>query len=222
MLKLSASQFRADWHLRFVNLNRSGSLIQAGLLACIFLLASCQSPTQRNSEAPASNAPPPNYGSKIGVAVRTASHACVQIANANLAPDSPITLVVPTSPQSFTQAQIKAPSNDSCPITKDLNANASSYEISLPADSNIPKQVPMIAVAGTSSPFTMQNGSVTADPEQNGQHWTFRECTANDGIYLSVWGGAPLASAFLWHGHYYEAGNPELGPACTAREMAGS
>ena len=152
--------------------------------------------------------------------MRTGSRTCVQISNSNLAPDSPITLVVPSAPQTFTQAQIKAPSNNACPITQDLNASASSYEISTPADSSIPKLVPMIAVAGTTAPFAMQDSNVTADLDQNGQHRTFRECSANDGIYLTVWSGAPLASPLLWHAHYYEAGNPSLGPACTPRETA--
>jgi hypothetical protein len=130
--------------------------------------------------------------------------------------------VVPTAPQTFTQAQIKDPSKNACPITQDLNANASSYEINLPADSNLPKLVPMIAVVGSTSAFTLQNDNVTADLDQNGQHRTFRECSANDGVYLTVWTGAPLASPLLWHGHYYESGNPALGPSCSPREMAGS
>jgi hypothetical protein len=123
----------------------------------VVLLASCGSAPKRNSEAPASSAPAAaNYAPKIGIAVRTASRTCAQIANANLAPDSPITLVIPTAPQSFTQAQVKAPSASACPITKDLNANVSSYELNIPADAAVPKQVPMFAVVGTSAPFTIQ------------------------------------------------------------------
>ncbi|MGC2659280.1 MAG: hypothetical protein WA324_15065 [Bryobacteraceae bacterium] len=203
-----------------MNLNRSCFIVSTILLTLVFLLASCQSPTRHNSEAPISNAPPIDYSRKIGVAVHTGSRTCVQIANSNLAPDSPITLVVPSAPQTFTPAQIKAPSNNACPITQDLNASASSYEISTPDDSSVPKLVPMIAVAGTTAPFAMQDSNVTADLDQNGQHRTFRECSANDGIYLTVWSGVPLASPLLWHRHYYEAGNPSLGPPCTPRETA--
>lgn len=206
-----------------MNLRRSGSIAQVALPVLVVLLASCGSAPKRNSEAPASSAPAAaNYTPKIGVAVRTASRTCVQIANANLAPDAPITLVIPAAPQSFTQVQIKAPSTSACPITKDLNANVSSYELNVPSDAAIPKGVPMFAVVGTSSPFTIQNNNVVADLDQNGQHRTFRECSANDGVYLTVWTGSALASPLLWHGHYYEAGNPALGPACTPGEMAGS
>jgi hypothetical protein len=187
----------------------------------VVLLASCGSAPKRNSEAPASSTPAAaNYAPKIGIAVRTSSRTCVQIANANLAPDSPITLVIPTAPQSFTQVQVKAPSASACPITKDLNANVSSYELNIQADAAVPKQVPMFAVVGTSAPFTIQDNNVVADLDQNGQHRTFRECSASDGVYLTVWSGSALASPLLWHGHYYEAGNPALGPACTPGEMA--
>ena len=64
------------------------------------------------------------YEPRVGVAVRTATRTCVVLKNGNLAASSPIVLVVPTMPQFFGQARIKAPSEDTCPITKDGDPGA--------------------------------------------------------------------------------------------------
>jgi hypothetical protein len=78
----------------------------------------------------------------------------------------------------------------------------------------------MIAVLGAAAPFTIgANNQVQADLDQNGKFETFRACSADDGIHLTVWSGAPLDGTLLWHGHYYEASNPGLGPACTPKEI---
>lgn len=154
------------------------------------------------------------------MAVRTEARTCVAMKNGTLAAGSPITLVVPVSPQSFVEAQISGRSQSSCPITEDIPPGVTNYEISLSKSSNIPKLSPMVAVAGTaaSSGFLQDNVNVEADLDQTQSKNTFRACGGNDGIYLTVWRGFPLNGTLLWTGYYYESGNPGTLPTCTAAE----
>lgn len=185
------------------------------------LLLSCgKPPTAENSQAAANRPAPPDYSNRIGVAVRTEARTCVAIKNGTLTAGSPITLVVPVSPQSFVEAQISGRSQSGCPITEDIPPGVTNYEISLPKSSNIPKLTPMLAVAGTAaaSGFLQDNVNVEADLDQTQSKNTFRACGGNDGIYLTIWRGFPINGTLLWTGYYYESGNPGTLPTCTAAE----
>jgi hypothetical protein len=186
------------------------------------LLLSCKKPTETNSQAAASASAPVDYSSRIGVAVRTASRTCVAIKNAAVQRNSPVTLVLPVSPQRFIEAQISGPADSPCPITEEAAPEMNNYEISLPASSNLPELTPMIAVVGSaaSSSFLLENVSVQADLDQIHGKNTFRACGANDGIHLTVWRGIPVTGTRVWSGYYYEAGNPGTLPTCTAAELA--
>jgi hypothetical protein len=123
-------------------------------------------------------------------------------------------------PQNFVQAQIAGPSQTACPITKEVDTTVSNYDLS-PMPQPVQKLTPLIAVVGPSSTFgSGSNNEVRADPDQNGITETFRACSSDDGIHLSVWAGQPLDGLLVWRGHYYEPSNPGLGPACTPKEIA--
>jgi hypothetical protein len=186
------------------------------------LLLSCKKPTETNSQAAATGSAPVDYSSRIGVAVRTASRTCMAIKNDAVQGDSPVTLVLPVSPQKFLEARISGPAASPCPITKEAAPETSNYEISLPASPSIPELIPMIAVAGTvaASTFFLENVSVQADLDQTRTKNTFRACGADDGIHLTVWRGIPVTGTRVWSGYYYEAGNPGTLPTCVAAELA--
>lgn len=143
------------------------------------------------------------------------------IHNSTLVPGSPMTLVAPMFPQTFTQAEISALSQNPCPVTKDVDTTVSNYDLHV-TQASLQKLTPMIAVVGTSTPFSTSANNVQADFDQNGKIETFRACSSNDGIHLTVWSGNALTGTVLWHGYYYEPGNPGMGPACTPKETAGS
>ncbi len=190
------------------------------LLAALLLAGSC---SRKNTQTGTASLNPAsaNYTPRIGVAVVTGARTCIAIANANLAPGTPITLVAPLPPQSVTQVSVAGPSNSVCPTGKDLDPALTSYNLQVPPDSNLPKLTPLTAVTGTSAPFTTgANNNVQADLDQNGKFETFRACSGNDGIHLTVWSGAALNGTVLWHGYYYEPSNPGIGPACTPTETA--
>ena len=193
----------------------------AVLIAAVITL-SCTSKnpqTGAQSSALSPSAPPASYTPRIGVAVSTGSRTCLAIQNGNLASGSPVTLVTPTLPQSFTQAELGAASQSPCPISKDVNPALSSYDLHV-TGASLPKLTPLIGVLGTSAAFSQQNNNVQADLDQNGKTELFRACSANDGLYLTVWSGTPTTGTVVWHGFYYDPNNAAAGPPCTSKETA--
>ncbi len=191
------------------------------LIPAIVSLVSCSSSSNSKVstrvDSGSSAAAPVDYSPRVGIGVVTGSRSCFAIQNANMQPNTPVTVVVPSSPQSFSQAQIGGPSAQPCPITRDVSPGWASYDLSgLPAGT--PKLTPLIVVGGTSAAFLTENISVQADLDANGQKESFHECGANDGIHLSVWRGLPGSGTVLWRGYYYEAGNPGTLPTCTVAE----
>ena len=195
----------------------------SGLIACIVLLSSCASHSAPGNEPTSSMGPASaaaSYTPRLGVAVTTSSRTCFAIQNANLAVGAPVTLVSPMSPQTFVQAEISATSSTPCPISKEVDPTVTNYDLQVSKAASLPKLTPLIAVVGPSAPFSVgPNNSLTANLDQNNKTQSFRSCAASDGIHLTVWSGNPLDGTLLWHGYYYEPGNPGAGPACTPKEM---
>lgn len=195
-------------------------------IAIIFALLVAISCTKKNPETGAQSsalspsAPPAAYAPRIGVAVSTPSRTCVAIANNNIVSGTAVTLVTPTLPQSFSQAEIGAQSQTPCPISQEVNPALSSYDVHVTGAAP-PKLTPLIAVIGTSAVFSMQNNNVLADLDQNGKSESFRSCSAADGVHLTVWAGVPTTGSVVWHGFYYEPNNAGLGPSCTGKETTG-
>ena len=177
--------------------------------------------TGSQSSALSSSPPPASYLPRIGIAVSTGSRKCVAIQNANLASGSPVTLVTPTLPQSFTQGEIGAASQSPCPVLQNINPAVASYDVQASGVS-LPKLTPLIAVVGTSAGFSQQNNNVQADLDQNGKTELFRACSASDGVHLTIWSGTPITGTVIWHGFYYEpnGGAAAAGPPCTTKETA--
>ena len=141
------------------------------------------------------------------------------IRKANLSVGSPVTLVTPSLPQDFVQVEIGGQTSEACPVSKEVDPAVCSYNLRLAQDS-IQKLQPLIAVVGTSAAFSTPNNNVQADLDQNGKTETFRACTSNDGVLLTLWSGKPIDGSVLWHGYYYEPDNPGTGPPCTPKETA--
>lgn len=194
----------------------------AAVLTVVFAISCTNKNPQTGAQSSALTASPPlaTYTPRIGMAVSTGSRTCVAIQNSNLAPGGMVILVTPTLPQTFTQGEIGAASQSPCPISKDVNPVFSSYDVRVTGASP-PKLTPLIAFIGSSAPFSVADNTVKADLDQNGKTESFRACSANDGVYLSVWSGTPITGTVLWNGFYYEPNNFGTGaPPCTAKETA--
>ena len=138
--------------------------------------------------------------------------------NATLQPETPVVVVSLLPPQTYVSVQIKGPSPSPCPITEDVQPGVSSYEIQVPPGS-LPVS-PALAVVANAAVFRVTNNTVQSDLDGNGMTQSFRACSSNDGVHLTLWSGQPLEGKVLWRGYYYEASNPGLGPQCTPRELS--
>jgi hypothetical protein len=158
------------------------------------------------------NANPASYTPRIGIGVSTNSRTCIAIRNGNLANGTVITLISPMAPVTFTQATVSGVAQQACPVTQNVDTTVSNYNVT--PQIPVQKLTPLLAVLGT--PVLTVNGNNLAQTE------TFRACSADDGIHLTVWNGAPLNGRLLWHGYYYESTNPGIGPSCTPGEVPAS
>jgi len=192
------------------------------LVFSLAVLAACsRNPSAQVMSETSSGTSAATYTPRIGIAVATGGRTCLAIRNANLAPSTPVTLVNPSLPQTSTQVQIGGMTNSPCPVSKEVDTSVSNYDLQVPSGANLAKLTPLIAVTGTSATFTSApNNTLQADLDQNGKFETFRACSSNDGLHLTVWSGSSLDGMLLWHGYYYEPSSAGLGPACTPKERA--
>jgi hypothetical protein len=192
------------------------------VLAVVAITACNKSPSGTGAATTTSSvaASPASYTPRIGIGVSTNSRTCIAIRNGNLSAGSTVTLISPLAPVTSTQATIAGVAQQACPITQNVDTTVSNYDVT--PQGPVQKLSPMIAVLGTPVVTVNSNNVAQTDLDQNGQTETFRACSADNGIHLTVWKGAPLQGALLWHGYYYEAGNPGTGPPCTPAEMPAS
>lgn len=190
-------------------------LALAALTACSKSPSGTATTTATSSSSVATA--PANYTPRIGITVSTNSRTCMAIQNGNLSTGSVITLISPMSPPTSMQATVAGVAQQACPITQNVDTTMSNYTVN--PQGTVQKLTPMIAVLGTPAVTVNGNNTAQADLDQTGQNETFRACSADNGIHLTVWRGAPLTGTLLWHGYYYEASNPGVGPTCTPAEM---
>jgi hypothetical protein len=145
-----------------------------------------------------------NLSAHFGVAVKKPSAVCLYIRDSKLAPGSPLTLVLPSPPQSTLKAEVvRAAAANDCPSIGDSGeAGLTSYEIKLLGEGS-PPVAPAIAVYGYSGRFRTQGRYVVADVGRNGEHNFFRSCTSSEGVHLTVWSREPLRGTRIWHQYYY-------------------
>ena len=161
----------------------------------------------------------PAYESRIGMGVSTGARRCLAIHNANIASGTPVTLVQPTLPQTFTPAEIGAASETACPISKDVDTTVTNYELHVDNKDALQKLVPLIGVVAAPARFhTGTSNDVRSDFDADGKSESFRECSSTDGVHLTVWVGNPLDGTLIWHGFYYQPENTAPAPPCTPRE----
>ncbi len=162
-----------------------------------------------------------SYSTRIGVAVSTGGRTCLAIRNSNIASSTPVTLVTPTIPQSFTASEIGATSESACPVTKDVDTSVTNYELHLAGKDRPQKLVPLIAIVAPAASFRAGvDNDVRSDFDANGKSESFRACSAADGLHLTVWLGDPLTGTLLWHGFYYQPQNTMAAPPCTPKEAS--
>lgn len=51
--------------------------------------------------------------------------------------------------------------------------------------------------------FSSKKGIMRADLNLDGVQDSFRDCTSNEGVHLTLWSGLPLKGPRLWHAYYF-------------------
>jgi hypothetical protein len=142
---------------------------------------------------------------------------CLTIMNAALRGNEVIDLVSLQKPKTFIETKIVNKLSQSCSRNTEVPNDASFY--SFRVKKNEAKLIgPALAIVGFNSSIKIVRGKVRADLNSDGSLESFRLCTSNEGIHLTVWAGEPLKSKRLWHEYYYLGYDVE--PNCTKKDYA--
>jgi hypothetical protein len=71
-------------------------------------------------------------------------------------------------------------------------------------------------IIGPPDIYSAKDNKIKLDIDQDGKNDSFRECTSNEGVHLTIWSGIPLESERLWHAYYYLA--YETVPSCVEQD----
>jgi hypothetical protein len=70
-----------------------------------------------------------------------------------------------------------------------------------------------IGLAGAPVRVQKVKGSIAADLDGDGRNEFFRDCTTSEGVYFTIWTGAPLKGSRRWHQYLYLG--YDVSPTCT-------
>lgn len=154
-----------------------------------------------------------NIRTQIGVAeVDNEGEGCLTIMNPALKGNETFNLVFLHQPQKVVKAQINNKTPHNCSKNSDVLPDASFYRFKIKR-SEVRDMTHAIAVTGFNGTFSVVKGKVRADLEGNGKLESFRLCTSNEGLHLTIWAGEALISKRLWHEYSYLG--YDVQPNCT-------
>lgn len=140
------------------------------------------------------------YNAQLGVAeVSAGGDGCLTIPNRSLRDNQPIKLVILGKPQKVIEKRIVKKLKTTCSRNTETPQDASFY--AFPAGKE--HFDPAIAVVGFSGEFRVVKGKVRGDLNGDGTSESFRSCSSNEGLHLTVWAGEALKTKRLWHEYYY-------------------
>ena len=141
-----------------------------------------------------------NYNMQIGVAeIGATGDGCLSISNPTLRENQLIILVSLGKPQKVVEKRIVKKLEASCSINTESPPDACFYAFPVGKE----HLEPAIAVVSGTADFKVVKGKVRADLNGDGTPESFRSCTSNEGLHLTVWAGEALKSKRLWHEYYY-------------------
>jgi hypothetical protein len=154
-----------------------------------------------------------DYPSQVGVAeVNVAAYGCLTIANDTLQVGEIITLINPADPLKIIETRIRKKLSFNCSRNAEFPPGASFYSFRIGTE----PMAPSIAVIRFNGEAMVAKDTLRADLNGDGIPESFRSCTSNEGIHLSVWSGEPLRSLRVWHTYYYLG--YDVTPSCTSQE----
>ena len=158
-----------------------------------------------------------DYASSIGTAAFSRARLCLAINNPRLVPGGRVNLVVPSIPQSVTNAEVVRSAPDACGTPQLRDSGSDLYELRL-LSGTLPSVMPVIAVTNSSYPLQKTGAVISGDLAGNGEREFFRSCNSAEGVHLTVWSGKPFKGKLKWHSYYYLG--YDLQPNCTSKDTA--
>ncbi len=141
-----------------------------------------------------------NYNTQIGVAeVGATGDGCLTIPNSGLREKQAVKLVILGQPQKVIVKKILKKLKTSCTKNSESPPDAFFYAFSVGKE----HFDTAIAVVGANGDFKEVQGKVRVDLNGDGTSQSFRSCTSNEGLHLTVWSGEALKTKRLWHEYYY-------------------
>jgi hypothetical protein len=199
---------------------------QLSVMALLVLLTACNStrkeaekysqvgkPTSESGQSPPEAG---EYSQRIGLAMDSTRKTCLAIHRTDVAKDSPVTLIIPGSPQRFVQGKLTGKAPRACPFSPSGDTSVSSYDVDV--DGSVPDRTPLVAILG-SGVYAVDDKAVTVDLKQDGSLETFHACSTGHEIVLTAWSGkAPLSGSMTWHASFPVNANSGKAPSCTKEE----
>lgn len=153
-----------------------------------------------------------DYERDIGIAIATANGSCLNMRNDKMRVGERMKFVNSAAPQAAGELEIIG---KGCRFGAEHSPRWHHYQFKLVIGS-LAKGAPAFALANFNGELAMTAGGVTADLEANGGRESFRSCTSEEGVHLTIWTGKPLEGPRQWH-YYYPLGY-DVDANCTAAE----
>ena len=151
---------------------------------------------------------------RIGVVEAKGDLVCLTIFNQDVKVGSEVSLMFPTSPQKLISSIVTVAGDQECADALKSGIPGRFYRLSL-RHSVTQLYWPAIGILDTAS--RLRTGDkVASDLNGDGIAESFRSCTSNEGLHLTVWSSQPFMETRLWHRYYYLGYDTE--PTCTESE----
>lgn len=173
------------------------------------LLALCAGCAASEQPAPAFD-----WDRQLGVVAVTEGAPCLRIANRDLQPGTSLLLVSTDTPQRTRQTQVGAQAT-SCPGESPA-PDLAFYRLPIAAEDAAGEL--WVAVIDRVAGNPAADGAVQVDVDLDGTPEQFRGCTSGEGVHLTAWSGAPLASPRRWE--YYHYLGYDVEPSCVEADYA--
>lgn len=149
-----------------------------------------------------------NWAADVGTAVDKDDAVCLAIGRADLKAGQRVTFVNSSMPQTAGELEVTEKKAASCGAGNPDNKALSFYGFRV-AKGELEKFAPAFVLVGPRS---------VEDVDGDGVSESYRACTSQEGVHLTVWSGKALEGRRRWHDYYYLGYSVE--PNCTAADTA--
>lgn len=157
--------------------------------------------------------PPFNYAERVG----WLHGPCLAIANSNLGPATPLTLVLTGEPQRIQQAKIvgQTTSSETCPALLEGRAKVNAADgivfFALESSGLTPRQMGF-GIVSPPTPLEIRNNQAQSDLNQDGHAELYTTCNTTEGIKFSIWNEKAYQGKPLWTAYNFL--DYEMTPSC--------